>query len=58
MTNFEWLKSLSIEEIVDERILSCSTCIYKGNCEEDKTKTCSYGWNQWLKSEYKEGLDV
>lgn len=58
MNNFEWIKSLSIEDLVDERILSCVTCIYKGDCIGDITKSCSYGWDQWLKSEHKEGLDV
>lgn len=54
MNNFEWIKSLSIEDLVDERILSCVTCIYKGDCIGDITKSCSYGWDQWLKSEHKE----
>lgn len=58
MTNFEWLKSLSIENLIDERVLSCNTCIYKGNCEDDKKSTCSYGWDQWLKSNHKEEIDV
>lgn len=54
MTNFEWIKTLSIEDLIDERILSCETCAYKNNCMDDNAKSCSYGWNLWLKSEHED----
>ena len=57
MTNFEWIKSLSLEELVDERILCCYACVYHGDCIDDNTKSCSYGINLWLKSQH-EGLTV
>ena len=52
MTNYEWLKSMSVEELGHElcRISECERCPVSDKCELGKN-----GYITWLKEENKDG---
>ena len=60
MTNREWLRSLTDEELADffiddRRSLNggiCNICAHDVNCMYDKTLKCNSGIATWLKQEY------
>ena len=60
MTNREWLRSLTDEELADffiddRRSLDggiCNICAHDVNCMYDKTLKCNSGIATWLKQEY------
>lgn len=60
MTNREWLRSLTDEELADffiddKRNLNggiCNICAHDVNCMYDKTLKCNNGIAIWLKQEY------
>lgn len=56
MTNFEFVKSLDIDEFVDILSLptSCPICWRNNMCE--KIPTCLDCWKKWLNSEYVSGV--
>ena len=54
MTNIEWLRTLSADELVDFINPSCNMCIYYGNCPEDCP--CIEGKVKWLNAEHKPEL--
>lgn len=52
MTNFEYLKTLSSDELADflcMRIMDCNACIMKHKCRVFKMD----GYKMWLQSEHK-----
>ena len=54
MTNFEKLKNMSIDEIVDklDKVFNCNSCPIEVFCSENrKVITCKSVWEKWLKSE-------
>lgn len=50
MTNLEWLRTLSAEELVDFINPSCNMCIHGGNCTKDCN--CVEGKVEWLNEEH------
>ena len=56
MTNFEYLKTLSIEDFVESGIVTapCGMCVYE-QCDCDmETPMCLKGTKAWLTQEHKE----
>ena len=54
MTNFEKLKNMSVDEMVDklDKVFNCSSCPIEVFCSENmKVITCKSVWEKWLKSE-------
>ena len=54
MTNFEKLKNMSVDEIVDklDKVFNCNCCPIEVFCRENtKIITCKSVWEKWLKSE-------
>lgn len=49
MTNLEWLRTLSADELVDFINPSCNMCIHGGNCTKDCS--CVEGKVKWLNEE-------
>ncbi len=64
MTNREWLRSLTDEELanffIDDRRSFyggvCNICAHDVNCMYDKTLKCNNGIAIWLKQEYTGGV--
>ena len=58
MTNYEWIKTLSIEELAD-KILDkrpCQCCAYltkAGTCGVGLYPSCAGGYKLWLQQEYR-----
>ena len=46
MTNIEWVRTLSADELVDFISPSCNMCIHGGNCTKDCS--CIEGKVKWL----------
>ena len=54
MTNFEKLKNMCVNEMVDklDKVFNCNNCPIEGFCSENrKVITCKSVWKKWLKSE-------
>ena len=54
MTNFEKLKNMSVDEMVDklDKVFNCNSCPIEVFCSENrKIITCKSVWEKWLKSE-------
>ena len=54
MTNFEKLKNMSVDEMVDklDKVFNCNSCPIEVFCRENtKIITCKSVWEKWLKSE-------
>ena len=54
MTNFEKLKNMSVDEMVDklDDVFTCELCPIEVFCRENrKVITCKSVWEKWLKSE-------
>lgn len=54
MTNFEKLKNMSVDEMVDklDKVFNCNGCLIEAFCSENrKVITCKSVWEKWLKSE-------
>ena len=53
MTNFEKLKNMSVDEMVDklDKVFNCNGCPIEVFCSENrKVITCKSVWGKWLKS--------
>lgn len=53
MTNYEKIKSMSVEEMAEEFMGECWACKLEENQTCDNT-SCKQGVRQWLESEVKE----
>ena len=54
MTNFEKLKNMCVDEMVDklDKVFNCNNCPIEVFCSENsKVITCKSVWEKWLKSE-------
>lgn len=49
MTNFDYIKTLSLDEFCDLRLNGCHTCIYKDeDCQKNEETSCGEGFKKWL----------
>lgn len=61
MTRYEWIKNMTIDELVRFLLLckdsGCGICSYEKICRKDGIENdfCISGVEQWLKQEHKEG---
>lgn len=61
MIRYEWIKNMTIEELVRFLLLDwgsgCGICSYEKICrrEDIESKFCISGVEQWLKQEHNEG---
>ncbi len=56
MTNFEKIKNMSIDEMVDkfDKVFNCYGCPIREFCDEinsEPNSSCTSVWKEWLKSE-------
>ena len=58
MTNFEYLKTLSIKNFAESGIVSapCDMCVYAYSDCDRETPTCLRGTKAWLAQEHKEEI--
>jgi hypothetical protein len=56
MTNFEYIKQMSIDDIVKywEDKMDCDNCPMRNKCFHSDCKNCTDFIKAWLNSEYKE----
>lgn len=54
MTNFEKIKSMTVEELVDEDVFDCKCCIYRDSEEVCWNGICRSGIRKWLNKEVEE----
>ena len=57
MTNHEWVKSMSKEELakfLHKLPNACVFCDYLDECDEDWNNDCVAGWEKWLSAEKEE----
>ena len=55
MTNFEYIKNMTIEEMAEwlqTHIEECGVCVYSEQCT--CPETCIYGISKWLETEVQE----
>lgn len=61
MTNFEKIKNMSIDELVEklDKLADCEHCSIRKFCDANrKIINCKSVWRQWLKSEASHGQNL